>query len=73
VPGGVLAVGANGLVIWAMSRAPMASVAALRETSVIMAALIGVRLLREPFGLRRVVAASVVAAGLVLLQISRSI
>jgi drug/metabolite transporter (DMT)-like permease len=38
-----------------------------------MAALIGVRLLREPFGLRRVVAASVVAAGMVLLQISRSI
>jgi drug/metabolite transporter (DMT)-like permease len=73
VPGGVLAVGAYGLVIWAMSRAPMASVSALRETSVIMAALIGVRLLREPFGLRRVVAASVVAAGVVLLQISRSI
>ncbi len=73
VPGGVLAVGAYGLVIWAMSRAPMASVSALRETSVIMAALIGVRLLREPFGLRRVVAAGVVAVGVVLLQVGRTV
>jgi drug/metabolite transporter (DMT)-like permease len=72
VPGGVLAVAAYGLVIWAMSRAPMASVSALRETSVIMAALIGMRLLHEPFGMRRVVAASVVAAGVVLLQVSRT-
>ncbi|HEX5077649.1 MAG TPA: EamA family transporter [Geminicoccaceae bacterium] len=69
VVGGVFAVAAYGLVIWAMSRAPMASVSALRETSVVMAALIGTRLLREPFGTRRVVAASVVALGVVLLEI----
>jgi drug/metabolite transporter (DMT)-like permease len=68
VLGGVLALGAYGLVIWAMSQAPMASVSALRETSVIMAALIGTRLLREPFGRRRVVAATVVALGVVLLE-----
>jgi drug/metabolite transporter (DMT)-like permease len=70
--GGVLSVAAYGLVIWAMSRTPMAQVSALRETSVIMAALIGTRLLREPFGARRVVAAGLVAAGVVLLQISRA-
>jgi drug/metabolite transporter (DMT)-like permease len=70
--GGVLSVGAYGLVIWAMTRAPMAQVSALRETSVIMAALIGTRLLREPFGTRRVVAASLVAAGAVLLQVGRA-
>jgi drug/metabolite transporter (DMT)-like permease len=68
VLGGILALGAYGLVIWAMSQAPMASVSALRETSVIMAALIGTRLLREPFGRRRVVAATVVALGVVLLE-----
>lgn len=68
VLGGVLALGAYGLVIWAMTLAPMASVSALRETSVIMAALIGTRLLREPFGTRRVIAASVVALGVVLLE-----
>jgi drug/metabolite transporter (DMT)-like permease len=66
----VFALVAYGLVIWAMSVAPMASVSALRETSVIMAALIGTRLLREPFGRRRVVAASVVPLGVVLLEAS---
>jgi drug/metabolite transporter (DMT)-like permease len=71
--GGVLSVIAYGLVIWAMSLTPMAAVSALRETSVIIAALIGTRLLREPFGTRRVLAASLVAAGVVLLQVSRAV
>jgi drug/metabolite transporter (DMT)-like permease len=71
--GGVLSVIAYGLVIWAMSLTPMAAVSALRETSVIVAALIGTRLLREPFGTRRVLAASLVAAGVVLLQVSRAV
>jgi drug/metabolite transporter (DMT)-like permease len=70
--GGVLAAAAYGLVIWAMTRAPMAQVSALRETSVLMAALIGTRLLREPFGTRRILAASLVALGVVLLQVSRA-
>jgi drug/metabolite transporter (DMT)-like permease len=70
--GGALSVVAYGLVIWAMTFAPMAAVSALRETSVIIAALIGTRLLREPFGTRRVLAASVVAVGVVLLQVSRA-
>jgi drug/metabolite transporter (DMT)-like permease len=68
VLGGVLALGAYGLVIWAMSLAPMASVSALRETSVVMAALIGTRLFREPFGTRRLIAAAIVALGVVLLE-----
>jgi drug/metabolite transporter (DMT)-like permease len=71
--GGVLAAGAYGMVIWAMSRAAMAQVSALRETSVIIAALIGSRLLREPFGIRRLIAASVVAAGVLLLQVGRAV
>jgi drug/metabolite transporter (DMT)-like permease len=71
--GGVLSVIAYGLVIWAMSLTPLAAVSALRETSVIIAALIGTRLLREPFGTRRVLAAGLVAAGVVLLQVSRAV
>jgi drug/metabolite transporter (DMT)-like permease len=71
--GGALAVIAYALVIWAMSLTPMAAVSALRETSVIIAALIGTRILREPFGARRVLAASIVAAGVVLLQVSRAV
>lgn len=69
---GVFAVCAYGLVIWAMTRAPMAYVSALRETSVILAALIGCRLLHEPFGGHRVGAASLVAAGVILLQFSKA-
>ena len=70
VLGGVLAFTAYGVVIWAMSRTQLTYVSALRETSVILAALIGARLLREPLGARRLGAASVVAVGVVLLQVS---
>jgi drug/metabolite transporter (DMT)-like permease len=71
--GGALSVVAYGLVIWAMSLTTMAAVSALRETSVIIAAWIGTRILREPFGARRMVAASLVAVGVVLLQVSRAV
>jgi drug/metabolite transporter (DMT)-like permease len=66
--GGVLAVLGYGIVMWAMSRGAMANVAALRETSVVFAALIGSRLLGEGFGGRRLAAAMCVAAGVILLQ-----
>lgn len=67
--GGALMVTAYGLVLWSMTRAPVAAVAALRETSVVFAALIGARLLKEPFGGARLAAAAVVAAGAALLQL----
>lgn len=65
---GVISSLAYGIVIWAMSLAPMAHVVALRETSVIMAAAIGAVFLKEPFGGHRITAAAVVAGGAVLLQ-----
>jgi uncharacterized membrane protein len=46
---------------------PLAEVAAIRETSVIFAALIGMAFLKEHFGIRRVAAAAVIAAGIVLI------
>ncbi|MFO1351491.1 MAG: DMT family transporter [Gammaproteobacteria bacterium] len=70
--GGACAATAYGLVIWAMSLTPMTYVSALRETSVILAAWIGTRLLREPFGGRRMALASLVAVGVILLQYSRA-
>jgi drug/metabolite transporter (DMT)-like permease len=69
VLGGVLSVTAYGLVIWAMQTTPMALVSALRETSVVLAAVIGTRLLGEPFGRRRVAAAALVAGGIVALRL----
>lgn len=69
--GGVLALAAYGMVIWAMSLAAMAAVSALRETSVIFAALIGTILLKERFGGLRISAAVMVAAGVILMNIAR--
>jgi drug/metabolite transporter (DMT)-like permease len=67
--GGVMCGAAYGLVIWALSLGAMAYVSALRETSVIFAAVIGSRLLGEPFGGRRILAATAVAAGILLMSL----
>jgi drug/metabolite transporter (DMT)-like permease len=69
VAGGALSAGAYGVVLWAMTRAPVAAVAALRETSVIFAALIGAWLLKEGHIARRVSGAAIVAAGVVALKL----
>ena len=66
--GGAIAAVGYGIAIWAMSQGPMAHVAALRETSVLFGALMGTLLLGEPFGPRRVAAACVIVAGLVLMN-----
>jgi drug/metabolite transporter (DMT)-like permease len=66
--GGALSLAAYGIVLWAQTRGALAAVAALRETSVIAAALIGATVFGEGFGRRRVVAAAVVATGVVLLN-----
>lgn len=68
VTGAAAKIGAYGLVLWAVSVAAIAQVAALRETSVIIAALIGHFLFREPFGAKRILASALVAAGILLLQ-----
>ena len=67
--GGVMSAGAWIIVLWAMTIIPIAHVAALRETSVIFAVALGARMLREPFGARRVMAAALVVAGLFLLHV----
>jgi drug/metabolite transporter (DMT)-like permease len=67
--GGTLAILAYGLVIWAMSLGPMAQVSALRETSVIFAVLIGVFVLKERFGPKRILAAVLVVTGLIILNV----
>jgi drug/metabolite transporter (DMT)-like permease len=68
--GGLLSAFGYGIVIWAMGKAPLAHVSALRETSVILAAVIGTAVLGEPFGRRRILAAVLVAAGNGLLHIA---
>ena len=70
VGGGVLSFLAYGLVIWAMRTTPMAYVSGLRETSVILATIIGTRFMGEPFGRERVTAACIVAGGIGLLRLA---
>jgi drug/metabolite transporter (DMT)-like permease len=67
--GGVVATIGYAIAIWALSLGAMANVAALRETSVLFAALIGTLLLGERFGAKRVVAALVIVAGLLLMNL----
>ncbi len=66
--GGLLSFASYGIAIWALSLGAMAQVAALRETGVIFAAVIGSLFLGEPFGRRRILAAATVAAGIILLE-----
>ncbi len=64
---GFLSFAAYTAVLWAQTKAPLAEVSALRETGVISAAVIGALFFKEGFGARRVLAAVVVAAGIVLI------
>ena len=48
--GTLASLGSYAIALWAMTRAPVAAVAALRETSVLFAAVLGTLLLKEPFG-----------------------
>ena len=67
--GGFCSVAAYAIVLWAMTRAPVAAVAALRETSVIFAALIGALWLKEGFGLARLAGAATVVIGVATLKL----
>ena len=73
IGGGLVAGGAYGIVMWAMSVAPLAHVVALRETSVLFAALIGTHILAEPFGRRRMAAAAIIVLGAMALQLSKGL
>jgi drug/metabolite transporter (DMT)-like permease len=68
VCGAVLSTAAYAIAIWAMTVAPIAIVAALRETSVLFATLISTLLLREPWLAARMAATLLVLAGALLLR-----
>jgi drug/metabolite transporter (DMT)-like permease len=56
--------------LWAMTRAPIALVAALRESSILFAAVFAVILLKEPLRPSRMVGAGVVALGLMMMRLA---
>ena len=67
--GAAASAGSYGIALWAMTQAPVATVAALRETSVLFAALLGTWLLKEAFTVRRAVGTAAILAGVVALRL----
>ncbi|WP_225822359.1 EamA family transporter [Streptomyces naphthomycinicus] len=65
--GAALSVAAYALVLWAQTRAPLAPVAALRESSIIVGAAIGALFFKERFGAPRIAAAGLVVVGIGLM------
>lgn len=65
--GGAFSLIAYGVVIWALSQAPMGQVSALRETGILFAMLIGVVFLKERPNPRQMVAGVLIAGGAFLL------
>ncbi len=70
VGGGLMSMAAYFIAIWGMTQAPIALVAALRETSVLFGALIATFILKEPLTPWRVAASLLVVAGVVLLRLA---
>jgi drug/metabolite transporter (DMT)-like permease len=68
--GAVASATAYGIVIWAMTVAPIASVAALRETSIVFALLLSARFLKEHFGWQRLLGGCLILAGAALLRLA---
>jgi len=66
---GAMSLGSYWIAIWAFTQAPLALVAALRETSILFALLIGVVLLKERVGPRRWAAAGLIVAGMLLMRV----
>jgi drug/metabolite transporter (DMT)-like permease len=67
--GAAMSIGAYWIAIWAMTVAPIALVAALRETSVLFATLIAVFILKEPFVPARGIAAALIVLGILLIRL----
>ena len=69
VAAGLATFGAYGLVLAALQRASAASVAAVRETSIVIAAAFAALVLKEPVGPERLAGAVLVAAGVAVLAL----
>ena len=59
-----------GIAIWAMTVAPIAVVAAVRETSVLFGSVFAIVFLKEPLRRMRIVAALMIVSGLMLIRLS---
>jgi len=69
--GGGASFAAYAIVTWAFTQAPIALVAALRETSIVFALLIGVAVLKEPLDLAKVASTMITLFGAALLRYAK--
>lgn len=67
--GGLLSMAAYGIVVWAQSLAPLALVAALRESSVLLAGIIGAVFFSEKFSKARMALTVTAVGGIAALQL----
>ena len=67
--GGLASLGSYWAALWAMTKAPVALVSALRETSVLFATVLSVLVLKERFGPQRALGACVIVGGVVALRL----
>ena len=69
IVGGVGTIASYGLALWAMTAAPIATVSALRETSILFGVVISALVLNEHLTRVRIVAACIIAAGAMVLRL----
>ena len=67
--GGTGSIASYGIALWAMTKAPMAMVAALRESSILFALVISVVVLKERASPWRYIAGGLIAAGVLVLRL----
>ena len=70
IVGGAGTTASYGLALWAMTIAPVAVVAALRETSIVFATLIAAFFLKERIGVRRLIAVGIIASSAAILRLA---
>lgn len=68
--GGAGSIASYGIALWAMTKAPVAVVAAVRESSILFALVISVVILKERASIWRYVAGSLIAAGVLVLKLA---
>jgi drug/metabolite transporter (DMT)-like permease len=68
--GGVSTLGSYGIALWAMTLAPVAAIAALRETSILFATAIAALFLRERVGRGRLLAVALIACGAAVMRLA---
>ena len=67
----VASYGAYAIIVWAMTQAPIALVAALRETSILFAVVFGWLIFKEPIDRNKAIAAALIVIGVIITRLAK--